>query len=106
VAAQHAYRGVEMQEHFNGELEIRTRPRAISVEEQLQHAVDYEAWKARGNRDSAHGDPSKLHGCKRRSILFALPYWKVTLYLFHSHAVLLLLRDEYEFCGVERMTGE
>ena len=53
-----------MQEHFNGELEIRMRPKAISMEEQLQHVADYEVWKARGNKEDAHRDPSKLHGCK------------------------------------------
>jgi hypothetical protein len=31
-----------------------------------------------GNRESSAGDPSKEHGVKRLSILFHLPYWKVS----------------------------
>jgi hypothetical protein len=67
-----------MQGHFNGEHEPRSKPKRVTVEEQLQHAADYEAWKAAGDRDGALGDPSKVHGCKRTSILFTLPYWKVS----------------------------
>jgi hypothetical protein len=74
----HAYRRLEMQENFSGQVESRTKPRAVSVEELLEHAAAYEAWRVAGNRDGATGDPSKVHGCKRRSILFTLPYWKVS----------------------------
>jgi hypothetical protein len=88
LPSQHAYRGVDMQGHFNGEHEGRTKPRRIIVEEQLQHAADYKVWKASGNRDGTPRDPSKLHDCKRTSILFTLPYWKVS-YLSHSTALLL-----------------
>jgi hypothetical protein len=47
---QHAYRGVHMQGHFNGKAESRTKPRAVSVQEQLQQAATYEAWRAADNR--------------------------------------------------------
>jgi hypothetical protein len=66
-----------MKGHFNGEMENRTKPQPVSVEEQLRHAVEYEAWKAAGNREGSAGDPSKVHGVKRTSILFRLTYWKV-----------------------------
>jgi hypothetical protein len=49
-------------------------PRRVAVDEQLQHATNYEAWKASGNKDGAPRDPSELHGYKRTSILFTLPY--------------------------------
>jgi hypothetical protein len=73
----HAYRSAEMKGHFNGEMENRTKPQPVSVEEQLRHAIEYEAWKAAGNREGSAGDPSKVHGVKRTSILFRLTYWKV-----------------------------
>jgi hypothetical protein len=41
--------------------------------------VAYDAWKIAGNREGGTGDPSKVHGYKRTSILFTLPYWKVSL---------------------------
>jgi hypothetical protein len=73
----HMYRFAAIKEHFNGEVESHTKPRAISVEEQLQYAAEYEAWKEVGNREGAAGDPSKLYGVKKTSILYRLPYWKV-----------------------------
>jgi hypothetical protein len=75
---RHAYKSIKMQGHFIGQLETRSKPRAVSVEEQLQHAVEYESWRVADNRDGATGDPSKVHGCKRTSILYTLPYWKVS----------------------------
>jgi hypothetical protein len=73
----HKYRSPGMREHFNGEVDNRQQPRAVSVDEQLQHAAYYEGWKAARNKEGASQDPSKSHGVKRRSILFRLPYWKV-----------------------------
>ena len=57
-----------------------SKPRAVTVEEQLVHAVEYQAREANGNREGALGDPSKVHGVKRMSILFRLPYWKVSIF--------------------------
>jgi hypothetical protein len=39
-----------LKEHFNGEVESHAKPRAMSVKEQLQYAVEYEVWKEAGNR--------------------------------------------------------
>ena len=75
----HLYRSKGMKEHFNGCIENRSKPREVTVEDQIRHAVEYEAWKAAGNRDGAAGDPSKVHGVKRLSILYRLPYWKVSV---------------------------
>ena len=63
-----------MKDHFNGAQETRPKPLAITVEEQLQHALDCEAWRAAGHKDGAAGDPSKVHGVKRLSSLYRLPY--------------------------------
>ncbi len=73
----HPYRSEEMKEHFNGSMEHRPQPREVTVEDQMQHAREYEAWKSAGNREGVNGDPSKVHGVKRLSSLYKLPYWKV-----------------------------
>jgi hypothetical protein len=73
----HKYRSVEFKDHFNREVESRPKPKAVSMEEQLEHAAEYAAWKVAGNTAGAAGDLSKIHGVKRVSILFRLPYWKV-----------------------------
>jgi hypothetical protein len=39
----HAYRSAEMKGHFNGEMENRTKPQPVSVEEQLRHACGLES---------------------------------------------------------------
>jgi hypothetical protein len=49
----------------------------------LQHTSQYNSWKAAGNTPSTAGDPSKVHDVKGSSILFRLPYWKVsTVHVF------------------------
>ena len=45
----HPYRSEGMKEHFNGCMENRSKPRKVTVEDQIRHAVEYEAWKAAGN---------------------------------------------------------
>jgi hypothetical protein len=74
----HPYRSDAMKDHFNGEREDGGRPRLVIVANQMQHALEYEAWKTAGNREGSLGDPSKEHGVKRLSILFRLPYRKVS----------------------------
>ena len=71
-----------MKVHFDGEMENRPKPHAITVEKQIQHALECEAWRATIGRDGAGVDPSKIHDLKRLSILFKLPYWKVLPYSF------------------------
>ena len=73
----HPYRSKDMKDYFNGELENRPKPREVTVEEQMRYVAEWEAWKASGNRDGVAGDPSKVHGVKRLSSLYRLPYWKV-----------------------------
>jgi hypothetical protein len=73
----HPYKSEDMKDHFNGNMEDRPKPQLVTVDNQMQYAADYESWKAGGYRDGGGGDPSKLHGVKRLSILNRLPYWKV-----------------------------
>ena len=75
----HPFKLEEMQDHFNRTRETRSKLRVVTIEEQLAHEAEYQAWKANGNREGALGDPSKVHGVKCMSILFRLPYWKVSI---------------------------
>ena len=49
------------------------------MQNQLQVAIEFEAWIEEGNWEGSFGDPSKVHDVKRKSILFKLPYWKVSV---------------------------
>ena len=73
----HPYKSDDMKEHFIGFAETGPRPKVVSAEDQVQHMKEYCAWKEVGNQEGAPGDPSKVHGVKRVSILNRLPYWKV-----------------------------
>jgi hypothetical protein len=42
----HKYRSPGMREYFNGKVDNRQQPRAVSVNEQLQHAAYYEVWNS------------------------------------------------------------
>jgi hypothetical protein len=74
----HILRREELKDHFDGRIESRGKPVRVSIEEQLKRGEEYATWKESGNREGTTGDPSKKHGVKRISILFTLPYWKVT----------------------------
>jgi hypothetical protein len=73
----HMYRSAEMKDHFDGRVEVWEKPSAVLVEDQFRRAREYQAWRDAGNRASASGDPSKVHGINRVSILNRLPYWEV-----------------------------
>jgi hypothetical protein len=73
----HIYRSAEMKEYFDGKMEARDKPIPITMQDQLRCAAEYQAWRDAGNKAGAAGDPSKVHGVKRISILNRLPYWEV-----------------------------
>jgi hypothetical protein len=77
LAHDDPWRSPEMKDHFNGRMEVRGKPNVVNANEQVQRATEYQTWLDAGNKDGAAGDPSKIHGVKRRSILHNLPYWKV-----------------------------
>ena len=68
------WRSSRINDHFNGRIEERGPPTMVTAEEQLQRGVNYQIWLGNGNKDGGDGDPSKIHGVKRRSILHDLPY--------------------------------
>ena len=71
------WRASRMKDHFNNREEGRGPPRVVTAEEQELRGLQYQDWLGKGNREGSDGDPSKIHGVKRRSILNDLPYWKV-----------------------------
>jgi hypothetical protein len=73
----HGYQSSAMVDHFNGQVENQDRRNIVSVEDQLTHAAEYEAWKQAGHKEGSVGDPSKVHGVKITSIMFRLSDWKV-----------------------------
>jgi len=44
--------------------------------------MEYEDWIRDGNRLDSNNDPFKVHGVKRQSILYDLPYFKAYNELF------------------------
>jgi hypothetical protein len=66
-----------MKEHFDGKMEAHDKLVPVTMQEQVRCAVEYQAWRDAGNKAGAAGDPSKVHGVKRISILNWLPYWEV-----------------------------
>ena len=69
---------------FNGQQELNSAPIWRSGDLVLQRGRARAEWlRNRGNEDSAD-DPVKAHGVKRASILFALPYWKVSIIILPS----------------------
>jgi hypothetical protein len=85
----HTYRSAGMKDHFDGKIEVCPKPEAVTVQEQLCHAVEYQAWRDAGNRPGVSGDPSKVHGVKRKSILNRLPYWEVCKSHYTSSLIII-----------------
>ena len=71
------WRSTTMKDLFNGREEDRGKPNVVNAEEQVERALKYQTWLDGGNKEGVVGDPSKVHGVKRKSILHNLPYWKV-----------------------------
>ncbi len=67
--------------NFDGQTDMRPPPRRMSGREHLRYANEREKW-TRADRTNEGGqtpDPVHEHGVKRRSCLFDLPYWKVSV---------------------------
>ena len=62
---------------FNNHQEWRLSPEAPTGEEVLRWGTQRSDFLREGGVENSNMDPVKLHGVKRRSILFDLPYWKV-----------------------------
>jgi hypothetical protein len=62
---------------FNNHQEWQVAPDRPTGEEILQWGMARSNFIPDGGAENSAGDPVKLHGVKRRSIFFDLPYWKV-----------------------------
>jgi hypothetical protein len=71
---------LETKKHFDNKVEYKSRPLMPTTEEILSHAVAT-TWIDSGFAHGAQGDPSKDHGVKRRSIIYDLPYFGVSILL-------------------------
>jgi len=73
---------------FNREQEWQLPPQRPTGEEVLRWGSQRSDFLRNGGVENSDADPVKLHGVKRRSIFFDLPYWKVsknvTLGTLHS----------------------
>jgi hypothetical protein len=67
---------------FNGEQEFRPPPRRRIGEEIREYAESrvqfLQEHGLRVDSENNAADPVKIHGVKRRSVLFDLPYWEVS----------------------------
>ena len=77
----------------------RGKPNVVNAEEQVERAIEYQNWLDEGNKEGGVGDPSKVHGVKRRSILHNLPYWKVMVEL-HLHIMYVMMPFEWCMCSL------
>jgi hypothetical protein len=68
---------------FNRQQELRPAPRRQTGEEILEKAMErlhfLQDQGVHMENENHRGDPVKLHGVKRRSVLFNLPYWHVSI---------------------------
>jgi hypothetical protein len=60
-----------------------------TTEEILSWATATTTWIDSGFAHGAQGDPLKDHGVKRRSILYDLPYFEVSIYYFCYRSYLI-----------------
>ena len=90
VSPEHVIRSSQYDHLFDGNPEDRERPIPKTPAQQKAALEEYQAYLARPQRGRSSGgsrssrgrrgvalDPSKVHGVKRGSILYELPYWEV-----------------------------
>ena len=63
---------------FNNEVELQLPPSRASSEEVCHWGMQRQRYLDGGGIENGEEDPVKLHGVKRCSIFFLLPYWKVS----------------------------
>jgi hypothetical protein len=76
LCAEHRFRRAKAA--FNNHQEWHMAPDRPTGEEVLRWGTERADFIAEGGAENSNEDPVKLHGVKRRSILFDLPYWKVS----------------------------
>ncbi len=77
----HPYQHPRNKKHFDNKVEYKSRPLMPTTQEMLSRAAVTRTWIDSGFAQGAQGDPSKDHGVKRRSILYDLPCFVVSILL-------------------------
>lgn len=72
----HPYR--RLRAAFNGYPESRVAPEQVPGHVVERRGLSRSRWLDFGGREGADNDPAKQHGVERRSVLFNLPYWRVS----------------------------
>ena len=65
---------------FNNQQEWQLPPVRPTGEEVLRWGTERTRFLEEGGVENSDDDPVKLHGVKRCSIFFLLPYWKVSIF--------------------------
>lgn len=65
---------------FNNQPEAASHPQRRDGSVIFNQGRERSEWLRNGGAEDTENDPVKLHGVKRASILYALPYWKVSRY--------------------------
>ncbi len=77
----HPYRHPQNKKHSDNNVEYKSRPLMPTTKEILSQATVTTTWINSGFAHGAQGNSSKDHGVKRRSILYDLPYFGVSILL-------------------------
>ena len=76
---------------FNGQTELRDRPRKQTTEETIAYAAWRKSYLDLGGRENGPDDPVHVTGVKHLCPLSQLPYWKVNRFLTICMSQLLFL---------------
>lgn len=79
LCGEHRFR--RSRQAFNGHPEFHPPPLRPTGQQILERGEERAAFLEFGGEDKDDEDPVKIHGAKRASILFQLPYWKVSILL-------------------------
>ena len=63
---------------FRGQCEFRTAPPRLTADEVIHHANKRQMWLDSGGVPGSEDDPVHASGIKRLSVLYRLPYWRVS----------------------------
>lgn len=66
-----------MKDHFNGHIELQGKINGVTIDEQVQQAIEYQTWLDEGNKKGVVGDPTKNIWCEKEEHLTKLALLEV-----------------------------
>ncbi len=81
LSEDHPYQHPQNKKHFDNKVEYKSHPLMPTIEEILSRVMTTTSRIDNAFAHGAQGDPSTDHGVKRRSILYDLPYFGVSILL-------------------------